>query len=237
MNGPPAIANIIIIAFTVYISFTGFTNTSVLRQYLFSSQAIIQGRQYYRLVTSGFLHADWMHLLFNMYSLYSFGSAVETEFGIRTFLAIYFAGIIGGDLFALFMHRREDYYALGASGGVCGVIFASIFLLPRSSVQLLGIPIDIPAYAYAIGFMLFSYYGIHTQLGNIGHDAHLGGSIIGLIMATILDPWIVPENPILYPAVMGLAIVILILLYLKQSGRLSRNSARHRFEEDNYDDR
>jgi membrane associated rhomboid family serine protease len=147
-----------------------------------------------------------------MYSLYSFGSAIELYFGPGAFLATYLAGIIGGNLLALLLHRNEDYYALGASGGVCGIIFACIFLLPGSSVQLFFVPIDIPAYIYAIGFMLFSYYGIRAQRGNIGHDAHLGGAIIGLLTATALHPSIIRQNPVLYPVVMSLAVLLLVIL-------------------------
>jgi membrane associated rhomboid family serine protease len=212
MNQPPAITNIIVIALTVFFSYRGFINPPFLRQYLFSTRSILADDEYYRLVSSGALHADWVHLLFNMYSLYSFGSAIELFFGPGTFLVTYLAGIVGGNLLALLLHRKEDYYALGASGGVCGIIFACIFLLPGTSIQLLFIPIPIPAYVYAVLFMLFSYYGIRTQRSNIGHDAHLGGAIIGLITATALHPSIVPQNPVLYPVVMLLAVLLLILL-------------------------
>jgi membrane associated rhomboid family serine protease len=212
MNQPMAITNIIIIALTVFLSYRGFTNPAFLRQFLFSTRAIIAGKEYYRLLFSGAMHANWVHLLFNMYSLYSFGTAVELYFGPGVFLATYLAGIIGGNLLALLLHRNEDYYALGASGGVCGVIFACIFLLPGSSVQLFFVPVDIPAYVYAVGFMLFSYYGIRAQRSNIGHDAHLGGAIIGLLTATALHPSIIRQNPVLYPVVMSIAVLLLVLL-------------------------
>ena len=218
MNEPLAITNIIVIAITAFFSYRGFVNSFFLHQYIFSTRAILDDKQYYRILSSGALHADWVHLLFNMYSLYSFGSAVEFLFGPATFLAIYLAAIVGGGILALLLHRNEDYHALGASGGVCGVIFACIFLLPGTSVQLYFIPFPIPAYIYAILFMLISFYGIRAQRGNIGHDAHLGGAIIGLVIATILKPSIVPQNPVLYPAVMLLAILLLILLYLKPVG-------------------
>lgn len=133
MNEPLAITNIIVIAITGYFSYRGFVNPSFLRRYLFSTRAILDNKQYDRILSSGALHADWMHLLFNMFSLYSFGSAVELLFGPFTFLAIYLAAILGGGVLALLLHRNEDYHALGASGGVCGVIFACIFLLPGTS--------------------------------------------------------------------------------------------------------
>ena len=206
--------NLVVIALTVYFSYRGFVNPTFLTRYFFYNRAILADKQYYRLLTSAVLHADWVHLIFNMFSLYSFGSAVELLFGRVTFLATYLAGIVGGNILALILHRKDDYRALGASGGVCGVIFACIFLLPGTSVQLFAIPIPIPAYIYAVLFMLFSYYGIRSQRGNIGHDAHLGGAIIGLITATLLHPSIVPNNPVLYPAVMLLAVLLLAFLYI-----------------------
>ncbi|MBN2018973.1 MAG: rhomboid family intramembrane serine protease [Sedimentisphaerales bacterium] len=221
MNGPLAITNIIIIALTAYTSYQGFVNSSFLNQYIFYNRAILDNREYYRLLSGGFLHADWTHLIFNMFSLYSFGSAIELLYGRLMFLAIYLAGIVGGSVLALLLHRKEPYRALGASGGVCGVIFACIFLLPGTSVELFLIPIPIPAYIYAIGFILFSYYGMQTQLGNIGHDAHLGGAIIGLLTATALHPSIVSENPLLYGAVMLLAVSLMAFLYMNKNGRRS----------------
>ncbi len=137
MNVPLAITNLVVIAVTVYFSYRGFTDKSWLNRHLFSTQSILRDRQYYRLISSGAVHADWVHLIFNMFSLYSFGSAVELIFGPVTFLATYLAGIVGGNILALLLHRKEDYRALGASGGVCGVIFACIFLLPGSSVHAL----------------------------------------------------------------------------------------------------
>jgi membrane associated rhomboid family serine protease len=218
MNEPIAIANIIIIAVTGFFSYRGFVNPLFLHKFIFSTRAILDGKQYYRILSSGGLHADWVHLLFNMFSLYSFGSAVEIVAGPPTFLAIYLAAIVGGGILALILHRNEDYHALGASGGVCGVIFACIFLIPGTSVELFFVPVPIPAYIYALLFMLVSFYGIRSQRGNIGHDAHLGGAIIGLVTATILQPSIVPNNPVLYPAVMLLAVLLMVLLYIRPVG-------------------
>ncbi len=233
MNEPLALTNLAVVALTVYFSYRGFVDPSFLRRHLFSTRSILDNRQYYRLLSSGVLHADWMHLIFNMFSLYSFGSAVELLFGRVTFLATYLAGIVGGNILALVLHRNDDYRALGASGGVCGIIFACIFLLPGTSVQLFLIPIPIPAYIYAVLFMLFSYYGIRSKRGNIGHDAHLGGAIIGLITATLLHPSIVPNNPVLYPVVMLLAVSLLAFLYINPI-RLIRawQSKRNRPQDD-----
>jgi membrane associated rhomboid family serine protease len=213
MDETLAPASIAIIAITVYFSVKGFSSSTFLNRYLFSTREILEDRQYYRILSSGALHADWVHLAFNMFSLYSFGSAIELLFGRVTFLVTYLAGIVGGNVLALILHRKETYRALGASGGVCGVIFACIFLIPGTSVQMFFIPIPIPANVYAVLFMLISYFGVRTQLGNIGHDAHLGGAIIGLLTATVFHPSIVPQNPVLYPAIIVLAISLMILSY------------------------
>jgi len=214
MNEQIAIFNVAVIAATVYCSYRGFNSPVYLERYIFSPEHILRDRQYYRVLSSAFLHADWMHLLFNMYSLYSFGSVIEQWFGAPTFLAIYFASILGGSALSLYLHRKHHYRALGASGGVCGIIFACIFLVPGSSVRILLLPIDIPAYIYAVLFMSVSYFGIRQQVGNIGHDAHLGGAIIGLITTTVLRPSIVRLNPVLYAVVMSLAVVLFVLLYV-----------------------
>jgi membrane associated rhomboid family serine protease len=213
MNEPIAPLNLAIIGLTVYCSYKGFTSRLFLEHYLFSPEPILRYKQFYRLVSSGFLHADWAHLLFNMASLYSFGSQVELLFGPIRFLAIYFASILGGNLLSLILHRNHEYRALGASGGVCGIIFACIFLFPGTAIRFFLVPIAIPAHIYAVVFMLGSYFGIRSQRGNIGHDAHLGGAIIGLGTTTVLAPSTVSQNPFLYTVIMALSIVLFLFLY------------------------
>jgi membrane associated rhomboid family serine protease len=200
---------ICLIAVTVLVSWQGFRNSAFVEKFIFSPQAILRDKEFYRLVTSGFLHADWPHLAFNMFSFYSFGKVIEWVYGPATLLAIYFASIIGGNLLSLFLHRHHVYRAYGASGGVCGVIFASIFLT-GSDVYLFII--SIPGWLYAIIFLLGSFYGIKNARDNVGHDAHLGGAIIGLGVTTLLYPAIITQRPSLYAAVMGLSLVMLIYL-------------------------
>jgi membrane associated rhomboid family serine protease len=214
MNGTSftSVFTILIIAATVYISFLGFKNPLLVERYIFCPQYILRDKQYYRLVTSSFLHADWQHLAFNMFSLYAFGHMIEYIYGPLVFITIYFASIIGGDLLSLLVHRHHIYRAYGSSGGVCGIIFASIFLFPGGGISMFFVPVSIPAWLYAIVFLLGSFYGIKKSWGNIGHDAHLGGAIIGLVTATFLHPEIIGRSPKLYAAVMGLSIIILIYL-------------------------
>src|SRR5439155_6170860 len=122
--------------------------------------SILAGKEYYRLVTSAFLHADWQHLIVNMLSLHFFGSNVELMVGKAQFLLIYFGAVVGGNLLSLYVHRHHHYLAYGASGGVCGIIFAHILLFPGGSIRMYFIPIGVPSWLYAIGFILYSFYGM-----------------------------------------------------------------------------
>ncbi len=214
MSEPIAICTLSILAVTAICSWQGFRSQAFQERFIFEPAAILRDKQYFRLVTSGFLHADWMHFLLNAISLYSFGKYIELLFGIPTLMLIYFGSIVGGSLLSLYLHRHHDYRALGASGGVCGVIFASIFLLSGGGVTMLWMPVSIPSWLYAILFLVASFIGMKHQLGNIGHDAHLGGALIGLLITTALHPEIVPQSPILYATIMALATSLFLYLWL-----------------------
>ena len=176
------------------------------------SPAILAGREYYRMFTSGLIHTDWMHFTFNAYSFYSFANVIEGIYGAKVMLLIYGCSILGGSLLSLIIHRHHEYRALGASGGVCGIIFASIFLLPGGSINPFMLPIGVPAYLYAVIFLVGSYFAHRKQLGNVGHDAHLGGAIVGLLIATALYPNMIFAAPGMFAMVLGLSLVILMAL-------------------------
>jgi membrane associated rhomboid family serine protease len=192
-------------------------------KYLFSPMHILRYNEHYRLISSGFLHANWIHLLFNMLSLYSFGMYIELDVGLLAFLFIYLGSIVGGNLLSLYLHRYEDYRALGASGGVCGIIFAAIFLFPGMSMVLFPLPIPIPSWLYAILFIAVSFFGMRHRWGRIGHDAHLGGAIIGLLITTLLRPSIVLRSPVLYVVVMGLSVALFVYFYKSPLHAPARN--------------
>src|SRR5438874_1463614 len=197
MYGPPVITFLLIVVTCVF-SYQGFKNFTFERKYIFSPEAILSGKEYHRLISSAFLHADWNHLIFNMMSLYFFGRGLEMYLGKLQFLAIYFGSIIGGDLLSLYVHRNHQYSAYGASGGVCGVIFASILLFPGIGISMFFLPISIPGWLYAIGYILYSFFGLKEHRGDIGHDAHLGGAIIGFLITAGLEPSSVPRNPLVF---------------------------------------
>jgi membrane associated rhomboid family serine protease len=212
-HNPIAWATFALIAATCVFSFLGFRDQRFEDRYIFCPGSILSGKEYFRLVTSGFLHANVPHLLFNMMSLYSFGTAIEFIYGPIQLLLIYFASIIGGDLLSLWLHRHHEYRAYGASGGVCGIIFAHIVLLPGGSIGAFFIPLSIPTWAYAILFLLGSFYALKASKDNVGHDAHIGGAIIGLLTATALHPEVIRYQPMLLASLLTISVGLFIYLF------------------------
>jgi len=194
MNDSAHLCTYLIILGTCVFSYLGFKSSAVEDKYIFNPESILAWKEYYRLVTSGFLHSGWNHLILNMLSLYWFGGPIESEFGKANFLLVYFGAIIGGNLLSLYVHRHHDYRAYGASGGVCGLIFAHILMFPGRRFLIYLLPIWVPGWLYGIGFMILSFYAMRGNKGNIGHDAHLGGAIVGFLIATALGAqlWTVP---------------------------------------------
>jgi membrane associated rhomboid family serine protease len=204
--------NLLVILITCVISYLGFRSREVEEKYIFNPERILAGKEYYRLVSSSFLHAGWGHLFLNMVSLYSFGSVLELLYGRGEFLLIYFGAVIGGGLLSLFIHRHHHYFAYGASGGVCGIIFAHILLLPGSGVNLY-FQVPVPGWLYAIGFLAGSFYAMREGRDNVGHDAHLGGAIVGLLIAAVLNPVITRYNWRIFVIVLVAAIALLVYLW------------------------
>jgi membrane associated rhomboid family serine protease len=205
---------IVVLVVTALASWIAFQRPDLKERWMFTPQAVLGDKQYDRLLTSGLIHADWIHFAFNAFSFYSFGQSIEIVYGGTTLLLVYVSSILGGSLLSLFIHRRHNYRALGASGGVCGVIFAAIFLLPGSSITMFPLPIGIPAYLYAGLFLVGSFLAHRRQADNIGHDAHLGGAIIGLLIAAALFPRMFLAAPWMLAGVLGLSLIVLLLLIL-----------------------
>ncbi len=206
------IIGIIIILATIAFSYKGFSNQTFFDAYKFEVDKILVNKDYKRLVTSGFLHVGWTHLIFNMISLYVFSGNIEGSLGSVQFLIIYFASLIGGNLLSLFVHRHHgDYNAVGASGAVCGIIFASIALFPGMGVGFFGIPFSIPGWLYGIVYVAYSIYGIKSKKDNIGHEAHLGGALIGMFVALLMQPEAIEEN---YQTILIIAVPTIAFIYL-----------------------
>lgn len=218
-----SIVVIIIIAINVLFSLKGFNDYNFFQRYKFQPGPILQDKQYDRLLTSGFLHVDYIHLFLNMYVLYIFADIVIQFFtgilgnpslGIVMFLVVYIGAIIGGNLLALFFQKNNPgYSAVGASGGVSGILFASIVILPQMMLGVFFV-IPMPAWIFAILYLGYSVYGVQKQLGNVGHEAHLGGAIVGLAAPVIFYPEIFSQNK-WYILGMLVPIVVLLVMAIK----------------------
>jgi len=211
MSDTGTIGLILLIA-NVFISYKGFTNEQFFNGYKFEVDKILLNKDYKRLITAGFLHVSWTHLIFNMLSLIFFSGSVESYLGGVQFLIIYLASLIGGNLFTLLLHKNHgDYNSVGASGAVCGIIFASIALFPGMGIGIFFIPFSIPGWLYGLLYVLYSIYGIKSKKGNIGHEAHLGGALIGMMVALIMEPYAFVDN---YLTILIIAIPTVAFIYI-----------------------
>ncbi len=202
----------ILIVANVIVSYKGFTNIAFFESYKFEVDRILINKDYKRLITSGFLHVSWTHLFFNMFGLYVFSGMLTMTLGALNFLLIYFASLVGGDLLSLLVHKNHgDYSSVGASGAVCGVMFASVAIFPDNSVGILFLPISIPGWIFALFFVLFSIYGIRSKKDNIGHDAHLGGALVGMILALAMYPSAFIDN---YGKILIILVPTVAFIYL-----------------------
>lgn len=202
---------ILIIAITAIISFIAFNNQVIFEKYKFNVAEIISRKEYFRLLSAGFLHADMMHLLFNMMTLYFFGPVILEGFGAVGFIIIYIGSILLGNIFSLFIYQKQPWYsAIGASGGVSGVLFAAIAMAPKMSLFLFFIPIPIPGFVFGLLYFGYSVYMMLNpkQWDNLGHAAHLGGAFFGLVYAIATQPEAALENSLF------IGIMALPLLYL-----------------------
>lgn len=200
---------LIVIAVTAIISFIAFNNQNIFEKYKFNVGAILRKKEYIRLLSAGFLHGDLMHLLFNMMTLYFFGPIVNQAFGDFGFLMIYFGSILLGNLFSLYLYKNQSWYsAIGASGGVSGILFASIAMIPDLPIYFFFIPIPIPGYIFGFLYFAYSVYSMLNprQQDNIGHAAHLGGAFFGLIYAVALQPERAIENA-LFLGIMSIPLI------------------------------
>ncbi len=205
---------------TALVSFKGFSDTDFFRKYEFHVGSVRAGEQI-RMITSGFLHLDIMHLAFNMITLYFFAPIVLQNLGNIYFLYIYFGSMVSGSLLTLYMHKNEySYRAIGASGAVTGIIYSSILLYPDNKIYLIFLPFEdfgIPGYVFGIGYLLYSIYGMKAKRDNIGHTAHFGGAIGGYIITLIREPSLFQTNT---KMVIFLTIPIIILFYMHKTNKL-----------------
>ena len=203
---------LVILAANGLISYKGLNDTHSFRKYEFHIGSIRSGEQF-RMFSSGFLHVDLMHLLFNMFTLYMFAPFVINSVGAMYFAYLYFGSLIAGNLLTLYFHKDEYYYrAVGASGAVMGIIYSAILLEPN--LYMYGF---IPGYIFGFAYLLFSIYGMKAKNDNIGHVAHFGGAIGGFVITLVKFPFLITEEP---KTVMALLVPIVILFIMAKMKKI-----------------
>lgn len=203
-----------VIIITALISFKGFKDLYFRERMLFHVDQVLRWNQWERMFTSSLVHADEVHLVFNMIALYFFGDNVCNVQGVGAlgFILIYIAALLGGGLLALLLHRNESHYrALGASGAVSGIMLFAIMVNPFEPLGFFFLPFSFPAWVMGLFYIGVSIYGAKKKMGNIGHSAHLGGAIIGLLAVAVLQPQLINLNPILYFAMLVPSLIFLLL--------------------------
>lgn len=208
---------LLLIAANGLISYRAFNDPSFFRKYEFHIGRIRAG-DHIRMISSAFLHADWGHLFFNMFTLYMFAPVVLGYLDSITFLLLYLGSLVFGSLLTLMLHKDDySYCAVGASGAVTGVVYSAILLEPQMRLFLFFIPIPISAYLFGIVYLLYSIYGMKAKNDHIGHTAHFGGAVGGFLITLVKMPELWVQEPLM----IGLLLLpIIILFYLAKSGKI-----------------
>lgn len=186
---------LILIAITVVVSYAGFNSPKLMEQLQFNASKVYYKKEFHRLITHAFVHANWEHLLVNMIVLYSFGSVIEQYFAYNFgsmhtvyYILLYLGGIIFSNIYALIKHYKNYFYnAVGASGAVSAVLFAAIFFAPWESVYFFGI-LPIPGIVFAVLYLVYSYQMSKKQKDNVAHDAHFLGAVYGFFFPVLINP-------------------------------------------------
>jgi len=183
----------IIFAVTIAISLFAFYNDDLYTRFILQPYRVSKGKYLYTLITSGFIHADWMHLLFNMMTFYFFAFQLEVTIGHWQFGLLYGLSLILSDIPTVVKHKNDFWYrSLGASGAISAVVFSAILFRPLDGMSLMFLPISIPAVLFGVLYLVYCSYASKKGIGNINHDAHFFGALSGVLITIILIPQVVP---------------------------------------------
>ncbi len=184
LNATPVVSALF--AINIILSLLAFYNEDLHYNLMLHPYSIARGRKVYTVITSGFIHADWMHLFFNMWSFFAFAFTLEQIIGHWQFALLYFASLILSDLPSISKHKDDlNYHSLGASGAISAVVFSFILFNPRVPMRIFPLPIPIPAVLFGVLYLVYCAYASKRSYGGINHDAHFFGALSG-IMITIL---------------------------------------------------
>lgn len=186
---------LILVIITAGATLYAWNNQNIMYKWIFNPYTIKRNNEYQRFITSGFIHSNWMHLIFNMLMLYMFGGYVETlfrqvygELGIVFYLLLYIIGIVVSDIPTYIRHKNHPHYnSLGASGGVSSILFSFIMFMPIEKLCLYGL-LCLPGIIWGALYLAYSYYMSKKGGDNINHDAHLYGAVFGIIFTIIVYP-------------------------------------------------
>jgi len=187
----PFPATYILIAISALVSGYAFTvDRNINNRFDLDVGRVLGRGEWYRLITSGFVHADPIHLLFNMFTLYFFGRLVEYQLGTVPFVILYFGSELAANLLTLALKRwQRGYSSLGASGAVSGVLLSGCLFQPFSKIYIMPLPIGIPAFIYAICYIGYSTFQVRDNARDgIAHEAHLGGALAGIVLTVLFQP-------------------------------------------------
>lgn len=181
-------------------SFLAFQNPEMMQRWMLNPYSFVHHKRYHTIITSGFIHGDWTHLLFNMFAFYFFAFPLEEYmvaisglYGHVIFLFIYLASMVLADISSILKHKdNPGYNSLGASGAIAAVMFSFILFEPGSKLMMLFFPVPIPAPIFAVLYMIYSVYAGRKNYDNVNHEAHLYGAVAGVILTVIFFPGIVP---------------------------------------------
>ena len=207
----------LLIVINILVSYKGFSESRFFEKFKFSVLAH-QKKQYFRLLSSGFLHVDTAHLIFNMFALYMFGDVVIQITGVFLFVLIYILSLLAGIYFTFINHKNEpNYSAVGASGAVSGIVYSSILLFPQMQLALIFFPIPMPGYLFGILYLLYTLFGMKSRRDNIGHTAHFGGAVSGFAITLFIYPSLIYMQTSL---ILLMLIPLVVYLMMKRNDNL-----------------
>lgn len=182
----------LIFVFTIITSLYAFYDNSLYGKFMLHPYSVSKGKNVFTLITSGLIHADWMHLAFNMFTFYAFAFTLETLMGSWRFGMLYFVCLILSDIPTVFKYKDSfNYNSLGASGAISGVLFSYILFNPMAKLYIMFIPIGIPAVVFGFLYLIYCAYASKNSRDGINHDAHFYGALTGLIFTIIFVPGII----------------------------------------------